>query len=142
MAYPHVQIIGSSGGTISPGDGFQIVIPSGMFSSNARLVIEAPITPGSSPPNRTTAGSAYRVTQTSGPSPDSTKRFTVKVPFSSAFEQYRSQLNVHYNVSHVDPGGWMPAPERVDDGTQGIMGGRFNGNYLLGYHCVFKGPTS
>jgi len=139
MSYPYVQIVGSSGGTISPGDGFQLVIPAGMFSSNARIVIEAPSAPGSSPPNRETAGNAYHVTQTSGPAPSSSYRFTVKVPFFSRFEQYRNQLNVHHNVDSEDPNGWMPAPDRVDDGTPGIMGGRFAGNKLLGYHCVFKG---
>lgn len=141
MAYPHVQIVGSSGGTIAPGDGLQIVIPAGMFSSDARIVIESPAAPGSSPPNRTAAGNAYHVTQTAGPAPSASARFTVKVPFFSRFEQYRNQLNVHESVNSEDPTGWIPAPDRVDDGTPGVIGGRFTGNYLLGYHCVFKGPT-
>lgn len=142
MPYPHAQIIGPSGGTIAPGDGFEIVIPAGMFSSDARLVVEAPTAPGSSPPNREAAGNAYQVRQTAGPAPDPTKRFTVKVPFFSRYEQYRNQLNVHQSVRLDDPGGWMPAPERVDDGSAGKMGGRFTGAYLIGYFCVFKGPTS
>ncbi len=141
MSYPHVQIVGSAGGTIAPGDGLEIVIPSGMFSSDARIVINAPAAPGSSPPNRTTAGNAYHVTQTHGPAPSGSRQFLIQVPFSGTFARYRSQLNVHQNVNQEDPGGWIPAPERVDDGTPGIMGGRFAGNYLVGYHCVFKGPT-
>ncbi len=139
MSYPHVQIIGSAGGTIAPGDGFELVIPAGMFSSNARIVIEAPAAPGSSPPNRTAAGNAYHVTQTQGPAPGGSSRFLVRVPFSSTFSRYRSQLNVHQNVNTEDPTGWIPAPERVDEGTPGVMGGRFNPANFLGYHCVFKG---
>lgn len=139
MLYPHVQIVGSAGGTIAPGDGFEVVIPAGMFSSDARLVIEPPELPGSSPPNRTTAGNAYRVTQTHGPVPGGATRFLSRVLFSSTFARYRSQLNVHENVNTDDPTGWIPAPERVDEGTQSVMGGRFNPGNLLGYHCVFKG---
>ncbi len=139
MGYPHVQIVGSAGGTIAPGDGFELVVPAGMFSSNARIVIEAPAAPGSSPPNRTAAGNAYRVTQTQGPAPGGSSRFLVRVPFASRFEQYRNQLDVFYNVNIDDPGGWIPAPDRVDEGIQSAMGGRFNPSNFLGYFCVFKG---
>lgn len=139
MAYPHVQIVGSAGGTIAPGDGLEVVIPAGMFSSDARIVIDAPAPPGSSPPNRTTAGNAYHVTQTHGPAPGGSTRFLIRVPFASAFARYRSQLNVHQNVNTDDPTGWIPAPDRVDEGIQYVMGGRFSPGNLLGYHCVFKG---
>lgn len=139
MGYPYVKIVGPSGGTIAPGDGLEIIIPAGMFPGDAKIVVEAPVDVESQPAGRTTAGKAYKIRKEAGADPNLNYMFTIKLPFFTRMERYRAQLNCWRNVKIDDPGTWLQAPIRVDDGVQYRIGGQHQAERLFGFHCVFKG---